>query len=74
MKFEIKDCKHGGYCLDIKSNGWLIWIGNIVLWKKDMKDISCCNQHEDRFDYHGLSKALYGNYFSHHKEFVIQMK
>ena len=56
MKFEIKDLKYGGYKLYDKSNNYLISLGEIYL-NKDNFASHCC-QSEDKFDYHGIQKAL----------------
>ena len=79
MKFEIKDLKYGGYKLWGKSDSYfLIRLGDIWLWKEDCKNESCCFQTEDRFNYHGIKKALCGkvdpNYFTPKRILVIQMK
>ena len=79
MKFEIKDLKNGGYLLWKKTIQYLITIGNIYLSKENCKNKSCCFQDEDKFDYHGIEKALcgkeyYPDYFTPKRILVIQMK
>ena len=79
MKFEIEHLYGGGYCLYEKSwIGNLISLGDIRLFKENNKNESCCWQHEDKFDYHGIWKALCGktwpNYFTPKRILVIQMK
>ena len=65
MKFEIQCFKDGGYFLYQKSDVVLslITIGDIVLTKEKYKNVSCCDQEEDVFDYHGIEKALCGKTF-----------
>ena len=83
MKFEIKDLKLGGYKLYEKSDRYanLITLGDIELLKENWKNESYCSQYENRFNYHGIEKALYGKAgYSIHDKFtpkrilVIQMK
>ena len=81
MKFEIKDLKWGGYKLKEKSSDYLITLGDIVLYKENNKNESLCYQFENRFDYHGIYKALcgktyynYSGYFTPKRILVIQMK
>ena len=84
MKFEIKDLEEGGYELFEKSTrcGNLITFGDILLHKEDKKNESYCYQAEDKFDYHGIEKALCGHqpnkygemYFTPKRILVIQMK
>ena len=81
MKFEIKDVEIGGYTL-FKKFYDLISLGEIYLRKENKKNESCCYQHEDEFDYHGIKKALCGKtyYYPDYENFttkriiVIQMK
>ena len=82
MKFEIKDLKYGGYELYEKSHDWLITLGDIYLYKENLKNSSNCRQHENNFDYHGIEKALCGKAgypfgngcFTPKRILVIQMK
>ena len=59
MKFEIKNT-NGGYKLYKKSGYYLIGLGNITLFKENYKNKSYCDKNENRFDYHGIEKALCG--------------
>ena len=65
--------------------GNLITFGDILLHKEDKKNESYCYQAEDKFDYHGIEKALCGKtqyyndgwkgeYFKPKRILVIQMK
>ena len=82
MKFEINDLIWGGIYLWEKTDGNLINLGDIRLWKENLKNESNCEQHNDRFDYHGIKKALcgkepnkYGDMnFTPKKILVIQMQ
>ena len=79
MKFEIQNLKWGGYQLWNKSTDILIDLGNILIYKENMKNSSHCVQREDRFDYHGIEKALSGKIYSRFpftlkRILVIQMK
>ena len=80
MKFEIKDLYWGGYELCEKSDKWnLIVLGDIVLFKENKKNHSCCFQSEYNFDYHGIENALcgkiyYPDKFTPKRILVIQMK
>ena len=60
MKFEIKDSEVSGFILFVKSDDNMIYLRNIMLWKENKKKQSHCRQNEDRFDYHGIEKALCG--------------
>ena len=62
MKFEIKERK-SPYVMYKKNSNRLITLGKdgqIVLFKKDEKEKSCCRQKNDYFDYHGIKCALCG--------------
>ena len=79
MKFEIKDLEKGGYHLYEKSDDYLITLGDIVLFKENKKNKSCCFQRETQFDYHGTKNALcgktgWGTPFTSKRILVIQMK
>ena len=83
MKFEIKDLEYGGITLHTKLNQFdLINLGDIYLYKEARKNKSYCNQTEDRFDYHGIEKAVCGKqksgrkgeHFKPKRILVIQMK
>ena len=81
MKFEIKDLVWGGIWLYGKGDGDLIILGDIYLRKENKKNISCCYQNEDNFDYHGIENALCGKepnnermFFTPKRILVIQMK
>ena len=59
----------------------MIQFGDIVLTKQNRKNQSYCYQTVDRFDYHGIEKALrgktggyYGEKFTPKRILVIQMK
>ena len=78
---KIKNLEDGGYYLGEKSYGNLISLGEIYLKKENKKNESYCTQLEDRFNYHGIKKALCGKagYLSEDKFtlkriVVIQMK
>ena len=81
MKFEIIDLKKGGYYLFEKSNNGLIGLGDIGLRKENKKNRSHCYQSENKFNYHGIRKALCkktiyfggGEYFTPKRILVIQM-
>ena len=78
MKFEIRDCKYGGYFLYEESDDCLITLGDIILYKANYKSESCCSQNEYYFYYHGIKNALCGKpyYFPLiiRRLVVIQMK
>ena len=81
MKYEIKDVKNGGYNLFSiwDSNQALIRLGDIILFKEDMKSQSkCCVQTNGYIDYHGIEYPLCnktnGNQFTPKRIIVIQMK
>ena len=65
-----------------KSHKYLIYLGDIILRKENKKNKSYCIQYEDRFNYHGIQKALCGKtrylgggeYFTPKRILVIQMK
>ena len=57
----------------------MINLGDIWLYKENMKNKSHCYQNQCDFDYHGIKKALCGkdgwdNKFSPKRILVIQMK
>ena len=64
----------------MKTN--LIILGDIYWSKENWKNNSLCEQNEDRFDYHGIEKALCGKepiaigwmFFTPKRILVIQMK
>ena len=60
MKFEIKDTKYAGIRLQKTSIDFLIMIGDIVLYKKNTKNLSFSGQINIRFNYHGIKNALCG--------------
>ena len=78
MKFEVINPNCCGYCLSDQSFVYLIEIGDIHLYKVNQKDECYCEQHDDRFDYHGFEDALCGNSpgkpFDLKKMVIIQMK
>ena len=74
MKFEIKDLEKCGYLLFEKSDGYLIKLGDIRLFKENYKNLSRCYQFENDFDYHGIENALCGKFhFTPKRILVIQM-
>ena len=60
MKFEIINPWEGGYTLSNQTDGLLIWIGDIILYKKEKRKYSSCLQTNDYFNYHGVEHALCG--------------
>ena len=60
MKFEIKDINNGGIMIFENSCGFLIKLGDIVVFNKEYKHISSCQQNENIFDYHEIKDALCG--------------
>ena len=62
MKFEVKNLKEGGHYLYPDSEEMLIQIGEIQLYKQHKRSQTCCVQHDDIFDYHGIENALNGAY------------
>ena len=75
MKFESKNVTYGGYILFEKSNDYLIYLGDIELFKENYKNQSFCGQSESHFDYHGIKNALCGKIqFTSKRILVIQMK
>ena len=76
MKFEMKDSENGGYMLYNKTwIGGLIELGDLKLKKQQSDYQSCYCQHNDKFHYHGIEKALCGKqYFTLKRIVVIQMK
>ena len=86
MKFEIRNINEG-YKVSEKSSSWLISLGDIILLKENMRHESYCWQYEDKFNYHGVEKALcgkkidkivnqrkYGTTFTPKRILVLQMK
>ena len=82
MKFEILNLYYGGtfYLFPKSDNFDLISLGNINLQKENTKNQSCCFQHNNGFNYHGIENALCGKTYEKGKRFipkrilVIQMK
>ena len=72
MKFEIIDLKEGGYQLWKKSNDWLIILGNILLVKENKKNQSFYFPNKNRFDYHGIEKALCGKDIDSYEQFIFK--
>ena len=65
MKFEIKNLKRGGVTTfqtqsPRVSHKLFFKAGDIFFCPKYFKDKSFCEQNEDRFNYHGIDKALCG--------------
>ena len=60
MKFGIKDYKRGGYRLAEPNANWIIEIGNISLFKEDIKQKTNCWQNKDVFEYYDIENALCG--------------
>ena len=52
--------EYGGIKLREKSHDYLITLGDIYLTKENYKNKSYCHQNENRFNYHGIEKALCG--------------
>ena len=53
MKFEIIDSYRGGYYFWNNLNDRLLTIGDIILFREEMKGRSCCmRRNENYFDYH----------------------
>ena len=81
MKFEKVSKRNGAYFMQNISNERLIILGNISLFKKDVKEKSYTLQN-DWFNYHGIEKALCGKvgnmekgeHFTPKRFIVIQMK
>ena len=78
MKFEISSTYDGKYLITEKDvdSEVLVRIGDIELYKKEMK-YSKCYQQENNFDYKGIKSALNGNndnFFIVKKIIVIQME
>ena len=59
MKYEIKDT-HYGYKLFNANEKMLIQLGDIWLCKPNCTRRSVCCQKEDKYEYHGIQKALCG--------------
>ena len=60
MKFEIRDITEGGYRLWNRSEDWLIAIGDIYLYKKNVSHQANCCQLGNRFNYPRIQGALCG--------------
>ena len=61
MKFEVEDTLYGGIKKYTKDKPkLLIYLGNIVLYKENDKELSKCFQINSRFNYHGIQNALRG--------------
>ena len=81
MKYEITNCKRGGYWLYQKEQSSLLFIGDISIEKSNLKTESWCWQNKSYFNYHNIEHALCKNttgksktYFIPKKILVIQMK
>ena len=85
MKFKIKDSKNSGIWLWKANSDYLIKMGDIYLFKENMKNESSCLQHENAFNYQGIENALCGKIiqkennklkgcFTPKRIIVIQMK
>ena len=85
MKFKIKDSKNSGIWLWKADSDYLIKMGDIYLFKENMKNESSCLQHENAFNYQGIENALCGKIiqkennklkgcFTPKRIIVIQMK
>ena len=78
MKYEIKDCNFGGYCLYDNSNPKLISLGDLNIYKQNYKNKSFFKQNNEKFDYHGIKNAFCQksypiNTFTPKRIVVIQM-
>ena len=71
MKFEIKDLYYGGYVLYNKSEQILIRLGDITLFKENMKTESFYFQRNHIFDYHGIENALCKNDSIHNNVYFV---
>ena len=60
MKFEMKNLNKNTILLYEKSDDYLIWLGDICLYKENRKHESQCYQIDDRFDYQSIQNALCG--------------
>ena len=60
IKYKIKDAKKGGCCLFEQKNDFLIWLGDIRIFKENRKCESVVKQNDDKFYYHKIKNALIG--------------
>ena len=74
MKFEIKDIENGGYCLCDNNDDYLIYIGDIELFKQNRKYKSYCCQMNEYFNYQGINKALCGKKKNEYGEMCFNLK
>ena len=68
----------GGYILEHDDYQRLILLGDIWLYKQDIKQFSCCRIFGNHFNYHGIKNALCGKIypdgFTPKRILVIQME